>query len=522
MPTPKKFPFKMGADPEFNLIIDNQHFCASALFNDMFTNKLPAGDMGYIVENAGEIGWDGNDDIAEIRPKPGDSPEEVTNNIKKLISTITEHNPLLELSTLSDMGTVGGHIHFELPNCQSRPNGASMESLSRKLGSFYLPIIMSEDKLNLRTRGRSSYGKLTDYRAEQHNEAYTFEFRAPSAEWLTSEEITKATLAYLGTIYNEIIYHPRNFNKCGGILFKNQNQAQALKDLVISEYSIMKTLTGKIKKYIQTFEFYPQYKKEIDFILSTDKVSKIKQKVDFNMALGWNLTKYKQPTKRQLFSRINAKTETTDLDKLTKLLKLDYNSDTNVAEFANALKTKIARFNWKMNNKYFLFGLKKGITDFIITNKNLEFIAGEKQIQTTNDLYCIQETFKRMSGKFPYNKNGRQDKLTTELNRQYILIGIPYEQRISQNTKPLLETIYNLEKNLPQAKHITERLPQTINIERTLNGKKETIPSEGIIAELYNTSSDKELPISDPRRMDQAQNDLQNAESELINEENNN
>jgi len=510
MPTPKKLPFKIGADPEFNLIIDDQHFCAEALLEDMFSGKLKAKDMGYEIPDAGEIGWDGNNDIAELRPKPANSPEELTANLKKLISKIAETNPLLEMSTLCDMGTVGGHIHFEL---SPESSNATRDAISRKLGSFYLPIIMSEDRLNLRTRNKSSYGKLTDYRAERHGNSFTFEFRAPSAEWLTTEEIAKSTLAYLATVYNEIVKHPKNFAKCNGLIFKNRNQGDALKDLAISDFRIiMHAITSKIRKYIHTFEFYRQYKKEIDFILSANRVNKAKEKAGFNLAIGWGLVKYKQPSKRQLFSRIDAKKEKENLDQLAKLVKIDYNSDINVGDFANSLKVKIARFHWKLNNHYFLFGLKKGVNDFIITNKNFEFLNGQKQIETTNDLYYIKETIKRMITKFPNQRKRRLDS-NNDNYRKYILIGIPYDLRINGNTKPLIEKIYEIEKGRMKAAPINRTLPEYKTKKDAESN--EPIRTIGRIATIYNQNCDrKEDLISEERRSAEAACRLEEAEND--------
>ena len=514
MPTKKDFPFRIGADPEFNLLINDRHFCASSLLSNMFDRKLEKKDLGFEIPNAGEIGWDGNDDIAELRPLPEYTPEKLTDNLKKLINKIVKNNKLLELSTLCDMGTVGGHIHLELSE-KNKSNTTLHENISRKLGSFYLPIILSEDKLNLKTRDKNNYGKLTDFRVDCRDDEYTFEFRTPSAEWLTTERITSATLAYIATVYNEIMHHPKNFSKCNALIFKNQNQANALRNLAISDFRIiMKNLTSKIKKYVRNFEFYQQYKNEIDFILSADKVSKEKQKVNYNIAIGWNMVKYKQPNKRQLFSRITTK-NTINIDNITQLIPLYYNPDTNVAEFAQAMKTKIASLNWKTKKHYFLFGLKKGINDFIIANKNsmenLTFLYGQEQIKTRNDLYHIIETFKRMNSKFPYIKKRNQPKNETS-NKEYVIIGIPYDLRMGLKIKPLIEHIYNIEKGRLE---ITKNSPINIPLpeEITINGKK----SFGEITEIYSEIKTENLE-STISRTTEATAVLEAAAFELENE----
>lgn len=484
------------------------------MFSKILTNK----EMGFEVDGAGEIGWDGNDDIGELRPTPAKTPEELTANLKKLINKIIETNPLLELSTLCDTGTVGGHIHFGLST--TKPNITSMESLSRKLGSFYLPIIMSEDKLNIKTRDKGSYGKLTDYRVEQHgkeNPVYTFEFRAPSAEWMTTEKIAKSTLAYLATVYNEIINHPRNVAKGNAVMLKSQSQASALKSLATTDFRVvMKVMNNKLKKLVNSFEFYPQYKEEIDFILSTEKVNKEKERVNFNMAEGWGLTNYKQPNKRQIFSRfVMAKNDKKNLEEISQTIPLFHNPDTNVAEFANHLKLKIAQLNWKMKNHYFLFGLKKGIKNFIIADKNFNFLIGDNQIETDNDRYHIVETLKRMNMKFPFTKT-RKENNNTEANKKFLLIGIPYNMRLDLNYRPIMEHIYDIEKKGILAKDITNKpLPNSIN------NKENEGQNRGKIADIYDHKEIENID-SEEHRTTAAANNLANATIELATETTNN
>lgn len=501
----KNFPFKIGADPEFNMLIDNKHFNAKNVMKNMFANKLTENDDGYMLNKVGEIGWDGNDDIAELRPLPEKTPEKLIKNLKAMFQEITKENSLLDLSTLSDMGAVGGHMHFELP--PNMPNSTT-ESISRKMASFYIPLLLGEDKLNIKIREKSNYGNITDYNYEQKGRAHTFEFRAPSAEWLTTEKIAYATMAYMATIFNEIVYQPKNFAKCNGLIFKNNAQANSLKNLAMTDFKIiMESLTDKIKKYVSTFEFYKQYKKEIDFILSIEKIKKEKKEVEYNIATGWNMIKHKQPNKRELFSKIKQSKNAPNYDEITELITIEHNPDTNISIFVQQLKLKIARFNWKLKNRYFIFGLKKGINDFIIIDKNFSYISGQDQIKTQTDFDLIENTLLRMNDKFPYIKkrNQRQNKKT---NENYILIGVPYHMRIKTNTRPFLETIYNLEKNKIETTNKT-------TIINSLHTDKKKTTEIGKITKIYEKSQEIENLQSDNRRIENAESAMSNAEYDL-------
>ena len=499
MPEIQKFPFKIGADPEFNVLIQDRHFKADALFKSLFGNKFPEKTMGYKVDSAGEVGWDGNSDIAEIRPTPAYTPEKLAANIKKLIKTVVDNGPMLELSTLCDMGTVGGHIHFEMPKGAEAKSQNILSGIDKKLSSFYVPLLQNEDIINMKTRAKSTYGKLTDYRVDQHGDAWTFEFRSPSAEWLTTEKIAVSTLAYFATVYNEIMFHPKNFSKCNDFIFKNEKQSEAIQSLALSNYIIiMNNFKSKIRKYIKTFAAYKQYQKEIEFILSADRVQKEKIKAGYNMAVGWGLTTYKQPNKRLLFSKelANAKNNNNlDLETLIKILPVNYNQDINVADFVNALKYKIIRFNWKLKYVYYFFGLKKGIEDFIIADKNMDWLYGKEQIKTMGDYDEIRKTFTKMNAKFPYLRT-RQQSNTEKNNKNYIIMGIPYDLRLNLKTKPMLERLYEIEKGKLKAFKVdSASLPNEI-----ANGKEMKSPGE--IYKIYQGLTDEVNTLSEPHRVD--------------------
>jgi hypothetical protein len=230
------------------------------------------------------------------------------------------------------------------------------------------------------------------------------------------------------------------------------------------------------------------------------------------MAEGWGLTKYKQPNKRQVFSRFAmAKNSKKNLEEISQTIPLFHNPDTNVADFAGHLKMKIAQLNWKMKNHYFLFGLKKGIKNFIIADKNLDILMGDEQIVTDPDRYCIMETIKRMNCKFPFTKT-RLKGNNIEANRHFILIGIPYEIRLGLDYKPMMEHIYNIEKKGMMAKNINIK-----NLPNSIIDKNGGEIGEGRIADIYNGREIETLE-SEARRVDAAAGNLANAAVELATE----
>ena len=69
MPTIKKFPFNMGADPEFNIVMQDKRIDANGLFKSIMSKDkktFKETEMGYKIKDFGSLGWDGNAATAEI------------------------------------------------------------------------------------------------------------------------------------------------------------------------------------------------------------------------------------------------------------------------------------------------------------------------------------------------------------------------------------------------------------------------------------------------------------------------
>lgn len=460
------FAFKIGADPEFILTMQNRKVDARQTMELILgkQKQFKSGKDGYNFKNYGNIGWDGAASTAELRPSPSNDPKEVTNNIANIFKEFTKYIKMCDMSTLSEFSPVGGHVHLEVPK-NDKWSTEKRTIIQRRISSFYLPILIAENKTNLNLRIKQNYGSLKDTKIEQrfqHEDGtpgYTFEFRCPSAEWLTTPKLTTSTLAYFAVIYHEILNHPKKFAKYNDIIYKNDKQGDALQTLALMEFSLLtKSILNKARKYVRTFEKYPEYKDEIEYIFNTKQVIKDKQKANYNIALGWNLIDKTQsfPTKSQIFAskkRIQNIAEKQDFDLMKRIMNIHYNDDTNVALFAENFKDKVAAFNWKLKNNYFIFGMRKGIPNIIAQNMKGEYLAGEEILETILDREQINRLFQKINQKFNNSDNlirGTTIDFITgkakDIRDTIITIGLPYDMRVKENTRPFLDLIWSIEK----------------------------------------------------------------------------
>lgn len=465
--TTKSFGFKIGADPEFVLTMQGRKVDARQTMELMLKNKpqlsYNENKRGFDCLKHGNIGWDGAASTGEIRPSASAEPQEVVNNMAAMFKEISKHIQICDISTISEFSSVGGHIHLEVPKGE-RWSTEKTTSIHRKLSSFYLPILKSENKTNLNLRIQQGYGSLKDGRLEPRfthpdgTPGHTYELRCPSAEWLTTPKIANATLAYFGVVYHEILNHSKNFNKYNDIIYKSEKQGDALQMLSLMDYDILTdAITRQVKKYIRTFEMYPKYKAEIEYILNAKQVIKDKQKAKYNVAIGWNLiNSVPEPKKTDFISskkKIQKIAKKEDFDILKKVMNIHCNDDTNVALFAEALKDRVAAFNWKLKNNYYIFGMRKGIKDIIVKNLKNEYLTKTESIKTIMDKDTVDRLFEKMNNKFMANSSRPQSQTIDfitgkpkDLRENIITIGLPYDMRVQEDIKPFLNLIWSLEK----------------------------------------------------------------------------
>lgn len=521
MNTKKDFPFSIGCDPEFNIMIKDRRVNASKLMPALFSKNFKEEKnehngnsvMGYLIEDAGALGWDGCSSTGEIRPAPSKSPEVLVSNIGKLLKAFSDKTKMFTLSTLSSAAPVGGHLHFQIDKNLAEKNDPGitrkLENIHRKFISFYLPVLLGEDQMDFRTRmamgknNGSNYGLIDDWRAEFRDTAHkvaTYEFRVPSATWLTTPEIAKATIAYLATVWNEIQNNPKNLAKSKGIMFQSKKQSLAFQDLALSRYlMVMKLILVKIRRHIKTFEYYPHYQKEIDFILSPQRVLVAKRKAQFDILKGWKLDVAGQPTKKQLLSDKYLAKESvkSNIDALSEIVNISANNDVNIPHFVSAIKTRIIALNWELKFTYFIYGLRPNIPGYIVANKNLQFLAGSEMVKTRLDWDSVRNSVKKMDDRFTINiqDNGTQLPSTAEENKKYIMIGVPYSERMQLKTKDFIKLIYDIEnENLK---------PHTLNIDSLFDdtdipddAPREEVNKIGKIFIAYNEDKFKDIVSS--------------------------
>ena len=482
---PKELAFKIGADPEFNITMFDKKISARKIIESLFKKDDGTreerdefeSNMGYKIAEFGTLGWDGCDATAELRPNPNNTVEGLTKNIENLIKVFAEKSETFDLSVISSKGSVGGHIHFEMPP-EIINNSKKIQVMHKQMTAFYLPIMMGENKLNLKIRNKCNYGNMADFKTDNGGgrRPTTYEFRVPSAEWIVSPKICQATLGYLAVVYNEIIKHQDNMKKHKEILYKTEKQGEALQNLALSDYSFLTTvLLNRIRKAIRTFELYPDFKEEIEYMLNPSKVLKDKTKVDFNLLCGWNFNKSKIPTKEELLNAklVEERTMAIDMDTIEQLIWVGFNNDTNVEGFVREIKKRIVALKWKLGNEYFFFGLRKGINEYIIANKNIEFIKGQELVKTTSDMASLVTTFEKIRRKMTEVKGNKLND-----PKKIIMIGIPYEERIKNNFRKFIEIIYELEKSCE---------PQTIERKNLADDRFQVT---GEIAKVYSEKKD--------------------------------
>ena len=481
----KEFPFLIGADPEFTVLLGQKKADAEAVVKALFKGSgyTPA-SMGYKIKDKGNIGWDGCSSTGEIRPSPSNDPQVVIDNIAEAFKAMTKDVGIFDYSTHSAKAPVGGHLHLDMP-ATFNAKKAMIDKIHRCLSAFYLPLMLCDDvnSLNIRSQGgRGGYGRMDDYRISNFGTSeaprYTYEFRVPSAEWLTTPKIAKATLAYMATVYHEILKDPNKFQRDHKNVWSSKEQGNAIQGCLLSEYTLpLVGLIKAVKNAVRTFDYYPVYKDEIEYLFHPDKVLNDKKKINFNIAEGWNLGN-KCPTKRQLLATKLSGKKTTglDFDAFSPSIYIPYNSDTNVESFVTELKKRIISLGWKLKNSYYPFGVRRGVSDFIIFNKASEIIYDGGQIKTTGDAKTIEDIIGRIAPRFTVD-SGIKGTEKEALLRKHILIGIPYNMRMENFTRGFIEKVYELEngKYEPKKMKVTDLKDEL---------------TDGVIYKTYHTETD--------------------------------
>ncbi len=187
---------KLGADPEFMLFNSKNGKMISA--SEFFPRDGLVGCDNIRIPNRQQR------PIAEIRPKPDESPLELINNIKHALASASKLAPYKNVKWVAGSQpmsgySIGGHIHFS----KIKVNGTLLRALDNYLG---IPIFLIEEPTTAAKR-RKKYGSLADYRVKEHG---GFEYRTPSS-WLVSQRIATAILCLAKIVASRYPYLPQNY-----------------------------------------------------------------------------------------------------------------------------------------------------------------------------------------------------------------------------------------------------------------------------------------------------------------------
>jgi hypothetical protein len=151
----------IGADPEFELHVNNRNVCGTELQTG---NRLRT-----------KIGCDGSGRQMEFRPDPKKTPEDATNEILSIIDSISYHTVRCD----GDQEPLGGHIHFGITR-----NGIAGKIRYNADMIKALDMFLGKHVKQFSGKARSGYGALSDAR----DQPWGFEYRTPpSAIFFTKE-----------------------------------------------------------------------------------------------------------------------------------------------------------------------------------------------------------------------------------------------------------------------------------------------------------------------------------------------
>lgn len=390
---PNCFSFNLGADPEFKPALGNRPLSADAV--------LEAVRNGREINGAhGNLGCDGCSSTGELRPAPSKDPSALAANIGALLrsyytGTALHKLPDFRIYTHSLFAPTGGHIHVELDG-DMRTNDRKRAGAFKALTACLLPLVLNDDPASFKVRYGGSYGKIGDARlSSPKDNVRTLEVRAPSAEWMTTPRIAEGTLAYVGVCWHEIVNNRRHFNKAmEGMLMDTHDTADRVAQLYVGGFKLPVLMANKkIRQAVRTFELYPQFKAQIDYVLDAKRVLKDKQAVGFDAVLGWGLkqtsqngtssaTSTQSTTKRGKYVKshvglrefLNMAAVSAKEDEARSILgnalparermsSRDFvaSSDTGVDEMVSTLVRHASAYGMRPHAPVYFFGMRKGL-----------------------------------------------------------------------------------------------------------------------------------------------------------------
>jgi len=432
----KELKFKIGSDPEFTIIFRNEKIPANIVENTIFKKCS-------IKTAGGELGIDGHNSTGEIRPNPSTKISEAVNNIGLCLYELVKKMPGgFDLTTLSMHDPIGGHVHLNLPKTYKYK-----DKYQEILPVLCFPIFMGENNISSAMRLMRSYGVMNDIRNERERvengiNCWDMELRGLSAEWITTEKICYATLAYIATIHEALIDDPDILKQASSFSMKDKNNENILSAIYLTKNKLFAPVVIKqIEKIIKRTEGYKHFKEEIDFIIDYKKVLQEKKKAEFSIVKGWKMKHENTPKEI--------------LEKFSGFTNIGFNSDVNIDNFAKNLSCKIIEENLQ-KFQYMLFGVRKEVKDFIVFNEKGKILDIDKYqnfVKSNEDMKIASEIFAKMGIKFANNCSPEyayewniDRTMLKKTKREQLIIGIPRNIREKNRTESLNKLIDEIEK----------------------------------------------------------------------------
>jgi hypothetical protein len=234
-----KLSFTLGADIEFMLRCDGDLIPASAFFP---LEGSVGCDERQIEQDSGEYA------LAEIRPQQAETPHELIDNIRNLLTEASKMAPYANVEFLAGSMPFpgyqcGGHIHFGLPLSLSL-----LQALDHYLA---IPAAMIEEPRTGKRRRRTKHGGLGRYREKP----YGFEYLSLSS-WIIEPELALALLclAHLVAAHHHELPSDFAFDPSIQRAYYQGNQM------------ILKKQWNTIKHRIMTTSTYNKYRKELSVL----------------------------------------------------------------------------------------------------------------------------------------------------------------------------------------------------------------------------------------------------------------
>jgi hypothetical protein len=167
----------LGGDPEFEVVDTESGEIIPAYRVDLF-------DEGGDIPSS-RVGTDGNDAIAEIRPRPRKTPEGYVREVRSILEDIKKKVPWIDLSVEGNKYPLGGHIHVGARDDLTR------RVLKEKVSVFIEALDDFLGKVLLPTSGaaRGKYAKLFAYEIK----SYGWEYRTPPTSIYGDMEVLRIT-----------------------------------------------------------------------------------------------------------------------------------------------------------------------------------------------------------------------------------------------------------------------------------------------------------------------------------------